>query len=336
MAWQQAYDSVNLGPSYQNNFVIDEKDTAAYAMTNLVGDHWRGNLGLRVVNTNQESSAFNYDTNNATPVVTPLDSTHNYVDVLPSANLKFDLSKDLVARLAASTTMSRADYSSLSPAVVLNNLNLTGTGGNADLKAVKSNNLDGTLEWYFAPQSILSVGLFYMDMPSYVTYGNNVRPFLNTTTDQISQFLVTSPYNIAAKNEGAELAWQQSFSSGFGGLVNLTLANGRDADGNPLVGSSKETGNVEAYYENDQFSARLAYNYRSEFLVGLANVTEQYAAGIGTLAASINYKINANLSITFDGLNLNNPIIKYYSNPQQPEAFYSNGRQFFLGVRVSL
>jgi iron complex outermembrane receptor protein len=336
VAWQQAYDSVNLGPSYQNNFVIDEKDTAAYAMTNLVGDHWRGNLGLRVVNTNQESSAFNYDTNNATPVVTPLDSTHNYVDVLPSANLKFDLSKDLVARLAASTTMSRADYSSLSPAVVLNNLNLTGTGGNADLKAVKSNNLDGTLEWYFAPQSILSVGLFYMDMPSYVTYGNNVRPFLNTTTDQISQFLVTSPYNIAAKNEGAELAWQQSFSSGFGGLVNLTLANGRDADGNPLVGSSKETGNVEAYYENDQFSARLAYNYRSEFLVGLANVTEQYAAGIGTLAASINYKINANLSITFDGLNLNNPIIKYYSNPQQPEAFYSNGRQFFLGVRVSL
>jgi len=54
------------------------------------------------------------------------------------------------------------------------------------------------------------------------------------------------------------------------------------------------------------------------------------------LAASINYKINPHLSITFDGLNLNNPVLKYYSNPQQPQAFYSNGRQYYLGVRVSL
>jgi iron complex outermembrane receptor protein len=102
------------------------------------------------------------------------------------------------------------------------------------------------------------------------------------------------------------------------------------------VGSSKDTGNIEAYYENDRFSARIAYNYRSEFLVGLANVTEQYMAGIGSMAASINYKINDNLSLTFDGLNLNNPVIKYYSTQYQPQAFYSNGRQYFLGLRMSL
>ena len=46
--------------------------------------------------------------------------------------------------------------------------------------------------------------------------------------------------------------------------------------------------------------------------------------------------ISSNVILTFDGLNLNNPVLKYYSNPQQPEAFYSNGRQYFLGVRVSL
>jgi iron complex outermembrane receptor protein len=192
------------------------------------------------------------------------------------------------------------------------------------------------LEWYFAPQSILSAGLFYMNMPSYVTFGNNVRPFLNTTTNQIADFLVTSPYNIAAKNQGMELAWQQPFWGGFGGLLNYTYADGHAADGTALVGSSKNTGNVEVYYEDKAFSARLAYNYRSSFLVGLANVTPQYAAGIGTLAASINYKINDNFTITFDGLNLNNPIIKYYSNAEQPQAFYSNGRQFYLGVRMSM
>jgi hypothetical protein len=29
-------------------------------------------------------------------------------------------------------------------------------------------------------------------------------------------------------------------------------------------------------------------------------------------------------------------VLKYYSNPQQPQAFYSNGRQYYLGVRLSL
>jgi len=333
-AWEQQYNNVSQGPAFQNNFEITEKDTAAYAMANLVGDHWRGNVGLRVVNTNQFSSAYTFDSNSGNFL--PVTASHDYVDVLPSANFKFDLTKDLVARLAASETMSRADYSALSPAVVLNNLNQTGSGGNSDLKPIKSENLDATLEWYFAPQSILSAGLFYMNMPSYVTFGNNVRPFLNTTNNQIAPFKVTSPFNIAAKNQGMELAWQQSFGGGFGGLLNYTYSDGHSADGNPLVGSSKNTGNLEVYYENNAFSARLAYNYRSSFLVGLANVTQQYAAGIGTLAASVNYKVNDNFTITFDGLNLNNPIIKYYSNAEQPQAFYSNGRQFYLGVRMSM
>jgi iron complex outermembrane recepter protein len=60
-----------------------------------------------------------------------------------------------------------------------------------------------------------------------------------------------------------------------------------------------------------------------------------YEGGIGTLAASLNYKINDYLALTFDGLNLNNPVLKY-TNPQQPQAFYSNARQYFRGVRLSL
>jgi iron complex outermembrane receptor protein len=69
---------------------------------------------------------------------------------------------------------------------------------------------------------------------------------------------------------------------------------------------------------------------------GLANVTQQYEAGLGNLAASINYKINDHIALQFDGLNLNNPRLKYYSNAEQPQAFYTNGRQFYFGVRVSL
>jgi len=332
-AWEQQYNNVSNGPNYQGNFNVTEKDSAAYAMVNLAGDKWRGNVGLRLVNTNQFSSS--YDLNDASNFY-QVSVTHNYTNVLPSMNFKFDLSKDLVARVAASETMSRADYSSLSPAVQLNNLDLTGSGGNSDLKPIRSINYDATLEWYFAPQSILSAGLFYMNMPSYVTFGYNTRHLLDTTTNNFADFIVTSPYNIAANNKGLELAWQQSFGGGFGGLLNYTYADGHDTGGSALVGSSKNTANAEAYYENDAFSARVAYTYRSSFLVGLANVSPQYAAGLGTLAASINYKINDTFTITFDGLNLNNPVIKYYSNAEQPQAFYSSGRQYFLGVRIAM
>ncbi|MDC8784234.1 TonB-dependent receptor [Roseateles koreensis] len=333
-AWQSTYNNVNTGPNYQSNFTIREKDTAAYAMVNLSGAKWRGNVGLRVVNTHQEGSAYSVEVNSGD--ITPINATHNYVNVLPSANFKFDISKEWVARIAGSETMSRADFSSLSPAVTLNNINLTGSGGNADLKPIRSINYEGTLEWYYAPQSLLSFGVFTMDMPSYVAFQYAPKPYLNTATQQIDTFIVTSPYNVAAKNKGFELAWQQPFWKNFGVLANYSYASGHTADGADLVGLSKSTYNAELYYENEGFSTRVAYTYRSSFLVGLANVTPQYAAGVGTLAASINYKVNDHLTVALDGLNLNNPVIKYYSNAEQPQAFYTSGRQFFLGVRLSM
>jgi len=335
-AWQASYENVSTGPNYQGNFTIEEKDAAGYGMVLLRGERWRGNIGLRLVNTRQDGSAFDTDPVNPAAPGVPTSSSHTYNDVLPSANLKVDLTKDLLARFAASKTLSRADYSALSPAVTLNNLDLTGNGGNADLKPVRSNNYDAGLEWYFAPQSILSVGLFYMDMPSYVTFGNNTRQLFDTQTGKLAAFAVTSPFNIAARNEGVEVAWQQPLGWGFGALANYTYANGRSADGQSLVGSSKSTTNAELYYDHNGLNVRVSYTYRSAFLVGLANVTQQFEAGLANVAATVTYRLNDNVLLTFDGLNLNNPRLKYYANAAQPEAFYSNGRQYYLGVLLSL
>jgi iron complex outermembrane receptor protein len=333
-AWMASYFSISTGPNYQGNFHITEKDSAGYFMANFAGTGWRGNAGVRVVYTDQLSSAFDIDPNTGAPI--PTSTKHDFWDVLPSVNFRYDLAPDLVARFAASRTMSRADYSALSPAVSLNNLDLTGTGGNADLKPVRSNNFDAGIEWYFARGALLSAAVFYMDMPSYVTYGYNTRSFVNTSTGKVADFVVTSPFNIAAKNYGAEFAWQQPLWGPFGALANYTYNNGHTDDGQPLVGSSKNTFNAELYYEAHGLSARVAYTYRSAFLVGLANVTQQYEAGMGTLAASLYYSINEHFMLTLDGLNLNDPRLKYYSNAEQPQAFYTNGRQYFFGVRILL
>ena len=51
----------------------------------------------------------------------------------------------------------------------------------------------------------------------------------------------------------------------------------------------------------------------------------------------MNFKLNDKFALTFDALNLNNPTLKMYgNNKDQPRAFYSSGRQFYFGVRMSL
>ena len=343
--WANKYDNSG-GPNSRNwpaELDVREKDSAAYLMANLAGNKWRGNVGVRVVRT-QQTTVTNVPggenpigQENIFGTYTPTIVKHSYTDVLPSANIKFDLSKELVARAAVAKTMARADYSALVGAVNLNDQLLTGTGGNPDLKPIRSTNYDATLEWYFAPKAMLSVGAFYMDMKSYVTFGTAPVSYYNNTFKKFNTYVIQSPTNIGAKNKGVELSYQQGLWGGFGVVGNYTYTNGKADDGAAVVGSSRGTYNLEGYYEDERLSARLAYTYRSSFLAGLFSSSPQYVHGVGNLAASLNYKINERYSLTFDVLNLNNPVLKYYgANQDQPTALYANGRQYYFGLRAKL
>ncbi|MNM15729.1 Colicin I receptor precursor [compost metagenome] len=345
VAWANKYDNSG-GPNSRNwpaELDVKEKDSAAYLMANLAGNKWRGNVGVRVVRT-QQTTVTNVPggenpigQENIFGTYTPTIVKHSYTDVLPSANIKFDLSKDLVARAAVAKTMARADYSALVGAVNLNDQLLTGTGGNPDLKPIRSTNYDATLEWYFAPKAMLSVGAFFMDMKSYVTFGTAPVTYYNNTFKKFNTYVIQSPTNIGASNKGVELSYQQGLWGGFGVVGNYTYTNGKADDGAAVVGSSRGTYNLEGYYEDERLSARLAYTYRSSFLAGLFSSSPQYVHGVGNLAASVNYKIDERYSLTFDVLNLNNPVLKYYgANQDQPTALYSNGRQYYFGLRAKL
>jgi iron complex outermembrane receptor protein len=233
--------------------------------------------------------------------------------------------------------MARADYSALATAVSLDDTLHTGSGGNPDLKPVRSTNYDATLEWYFAPQSLLSAGLFYMDFTSYVDYGVAPVVFFDTTHHVFATYQITSPVNIGAKNKGFELAWQQALWGPIGAVANYTYSDGKTSSGAEMVGNSKHTWNLEAYFDNDLINARVAYTYRSSFLAGLNSSFAQHEDGVGDLAASLDWRVSRNVTLTFDALNLNNPVLKYYGeNRSQMEALYSSGRQFYFGVRVSI
>ena len=328
--------------NWTDEFSLEEKTSAIYGMVNLVGSGWSGNVGVRAVKTNSTAvvnlaGGTNPITTSLFGPYTPTTYERSYTDILPSANFKFNVRPDFVVRTAVAKTMARPDYSALGGSVSLNNDALSGSGGNVNLDPVRSNNFDLSAEWYFAPKSAVSVGLFYMDLTSIVSQGTTNATYYNIKQGKNTVYQITSPFNTSGKNKGVELSYQQPVFGDFGVLANYTYADGRLADGGELLNSSKQTYNITGFYENAKFSARLAYNYRSAYKAGVDRGASQHVDGSGTLAGSLNYKWNDNLTITFDALNLTNNTIKMYAeNTDQPRAFYSNGRTFYVGLRAKM
>jgi iron complex outermembrane receptor protein len=345
----QAFDALYLshGPSrfyWPGQFEVKENDSALYAMANVGGDGWSGNFGLRAAHTDNSnyvnvSGGTNPITTSLFGPYTPTVYKNNYLDFLPSANLKFDLAKNVVLHFSAAETVARPDYSALGAAISLTDLNQTGSGGNPTLKPIRSSNYDTTLEWYFAPQSLLQFSLFDMEMSSYVDFGTQTMSFPNVSLagNPVQPYLITLPVNTTAEVRGAELAWTQPLGLGFGAQANFTYANGHTGLDTPMVGQSAITYNLGAYYEDYGFSAHLDYTYRSHYLVGLDHSSAENEAGIGNLGAAFNYQFTKNLSLSLNLLNLANETLKYYGvDTSQPRAFYTNGRQYYFGVRFKL
>jgi len=341
-------------------FGLHETDTAAYAQGDFKGTGWSGNIGLRYVRTKEDVTTW-AQVDPSTPGALPgslfgsffgFPVSHTYNDVLPSANLKLDLSKDLIGRFAVAETMTRPDYSALAGTTSLTppgNVGGTGSGSgsNPDLKPIRSYNYDAGLEWYFAPRSLLAGTLFYMDLRNYVGFGSQTLnyttfgPPFPAGTGAVVPYLLTVPINTQGRAQGVELTYQQALTQYFGVEANYTFTDGKQTQGVPaggdtrLVGASKNIYNITGYFENAHFSARVSYNYRSAFYSGLDRSTAFSQDSIRTLAASLGWLFTENLSLTLDGQNLNDPTLKYYAlNTTQPRAFYRNGRQFYLSVRA--
>ncbi|WP_025878687.1 TonB-dependent receptor [Stenotrophomonas indicatrix] len=339
----------NDGPTGRHNYGaewrVKEKNFAGYVQANFRGDWWSGNLGLRYVNIKQDIDTYNAVSNAADADVSSLFGMWERMAfqnkrnrVLPSANIKFDLDDNLVLRVAASQTQTLPDYSALGASSYGSDLNRTGGGGNPNLKPTLSTNLDANLEWYFMPRGLLSIGAYHMDLKDYIAFDVVSRQLYSELTNQLETYQISTPINADGKVTGVEVAYEQPIGEYFGVNANYTYANGTTAhtwsDGSHnLLGTSKNTYNVGAYFENERFGARVSYTHRSSFLISLSGTNPYYQDDFGTLSASLSFKATDWLSISLDGLNLNNPTYKYYQTAAIPTSFYSNGRQYYLNFR---
>ncbi|MCH8615875.1 TonB-dependent receptor [Sphingomonas sp. SM33] len=337
----------------QASFQITEKTYGGFVMGNFSGERWRGNLGLRLVHTDQTADGWLIGDPGGEPnpfgPITPVTFKNSYTDWLPSVNVAFDVRDDMIIRAAAARTVTRPDYASMAPQIELRPTILTGTGGNPQLDPFRADQFDISFEWYPSRQSLVSVALFYKDIQTYITSATatevhlveqNVNPNPAGCTSAGANlwncaFQVTRPVNgSGGTNKGAEISWQQPIWGGFGFQANYTYSDAKKSDGRAVEGNSKHTVNLVGYFENDLLSARLAYNYRSKYFVNQDRASALTADASSSLDASVSVNVMDNLAVTFDAINLTDENLKYYGNSKaQPRAIYDNGRQFYFGVR---
>lgn len=165
--------------------------------------------------------------------------------------------------------------------------------------------------------------------------------------DPAAPFKLTVPVNIdKASMKGWELVVQHNFwDTGFGVIANATFVNSDVGYDNfsleqqfVLTGLSNSA-NLVAFYDKNNLSVRLAYNWRDEFLsgTGQANVgagPPTYVGPYKQLDLSANYWFNDHLQVFLDGINITNSTTHVYGRSPLQTLFASQlGPRYNLGVR---
>lgn len=329
-----------------------ERTTAFYGKAKFgfnAGIPVSGVFATRVVRTTQNLRGNSSIVGVVKPVVVDTSRT----DVLPSLALKGELSPTLVGRVIAGKAIERANFTDYNPALRLDpgtqvagqtgGVPGSGTAGNPNLRPTKSTNIDVALEWYFAPTGSLTATIFEHKFTDRLSNKSQ----LETIEGRV--YNVARLYNLSKANlEGAELSYRQFYDklpgllSGLGLEANFTYMTGEqtnpDGTVSPFTGQSKTSYNLVGLYEKGDWSARLAYNWRSKFLSepryrGNAGL-DLYVAPLKSLDGSLSYKLNKNLTLTLDGNNLlDQPYHDYFN---QDTGLVRDTRRYDRAIGLAL
>jgi TonB-dependent receptor len=292
-----------------NNYAVHEKVTTAFGKLNIDTEMGstpvRGNVGIQIVRTQQNSDGFAWNDGGSVPggaAVVPVSGGANYTDVLPSLNLVFSMQPDLIARVGLSKAMARPRMDDLRAGADQPKLKeyasplgygawSAGNGGKPDLEPWRAKAFDLSLEKYFGKSSYVAAAGFYKFLDSFIYTQDTQRDF--TGFPNYSNLIPACPISnpgcnpnvgtittmdngqggkvwgveLAASLEGALLS---PALQGFGVIASQaftwnSLPNDKNGDSITLDGFSAVVNNITLYYEKDGFSSRISRRYRAPF-----------------------------------------------------------------------
>lgn len=247
-----------------------------------------------------------------------------------------------------------------------------GNSGNPYLEPMESIQYDLALEWYFSESNSLTTTFFYKDLSNFFVTGAVDETLTNNGVTQTVR--VQKPLNTdKGTMQGVEFAYSQFFDflpepfDGLGVQANYTYIeaegvpnsntfetepDGVPKDGPPeaafeslpLEGQSKHTANLVLTYEKYDVSARLAYNWRSDYLLTARDVIAPfrpiYNESAGFLDGSIFYNINDDIKVGIQGVNLLDTVTETTmqiddQGTRTGRSWFVNDRRFSLVVRAN-
>ena len=334
-------------PSYASNtWAVEETVNAGYVQADFSGERLRGNFGVRLVQTESDSRGWACTVN-----VSPCPSTgygptsvrKKYTNTLPTVNLIYDLNDSVVLRGSAAKVMARPNYGDMSSYLWISDATLTGGGGNPQLSPYKSTNLDVSAEWYFASNSILAGTLFHKKVDDYILVTTQKETHFNQNQQRDTEYDVSRPNNAgSATIKGFSVAFQSTFGHGLGVLTNYTQADAKTGSGARLPFNSKHQVTFSPFYENDRWSTRLTYSWRSRYYTQADRGNFLVTDGQTSLDASFNLKLTDQLTLGLDGMNLLDSEYRSYAEvpgvaatEKLTRGIYRTGRRYMASLRFS-
>ena len=359
------------------SFAVNETVTSVFMNASFLDKMWgntpiSANFGVRIDYTETESSGvdqpvdlFRESTGDTQLVADFLDPTNvtvknDYLNVLPSFDIRMDVAEDKVLRFAASKTVTRPTLTALGVSnSFAGRANApTSTGGNPNLEAFESTNFDAAFEWYVDDLSFFGITGFFksfdnfleaqtIGIPRQVLFpsGNASNPngpdelrtvnFLDTRTRNGEEGSIL----------GVEAAVQKAFENGFGASLNYTYvdssidrASGSANEDLDYNGLSPHSFNVSGFYEKGPIQARVTYNYRDEFLVqAFSDQGEpRQRESFGQLDASVAFDVNDMFQVFAEGVNILDEDSRDFSRFKNRFLTYEDtGSRFTFGARAT-
>jgi len=375
--------------SYPNNYDLIERIAAGYVMNTIQFGRVRLQTGLRFEGTNENLLGYKvfFDSNGfvcpgpnssdpfcqgVTNPISPVRRNPSYLDVFPSAQLKFGLGQNSAIRVSYGRGIARPNFSDLPPSFNAQGSNNEVDIGNPDLKPTRANNFDVLFEQYLKPLGVIQAGVFYKDISEPIfTQRTAISSTFAAQNPQYTNYIggdLVQPINgSSAHLIGFEVAYQQHLTflpgvlSGFGLSANYSYTNSRARGGpgrtdNPtLQRQAPNTGNFSPTYDRGRLSARLgvSYNGPNVFQYAYSNVDSSgnvvpvplgktgpngdiYLYQHIQVDAQTSFRMYRGLRFIFAGLNLTNEVFGFYAgSPIYPiqREYYKPSYEF--GLRYS-
>jgi TonB-dependent receptor len=352
MAFQNSLYPGNVKvTNWNRSYKLTEDTHTAYVQANFAGDFgvpYKANIGIQAIQTllditnygGAPTSTVTVDgkTVNAImgtpgPKISTTETRRDDLDILPRANIAFDIADDQKLRVSYTKTLTQLDgndlglgtsyttnYSSaLNTFVVVN----AQSDGNPNMKPWRADNYDISYEWYFNDVGLLSFGLYRLDIKSFIGTQNtklyNVPDLDGVVRNNGIDFKQKANVE-GGVLQGFEIGYQQAYDflpgvlSGLGSSLNYTYSDSEGGDKDfygetlPMGDNSKHSVNAILWYQKNGWQGRIAYNYRSERYIGRSwndgSPAAWWSSPTSYVDASVSYDINDNLTVYLQGTNI--------------------------------